>query len=106
MTTLYARQQKTHRCKEQAFSPCGRRRGWDDLRESTEARLSLYIKSMTRAGPMCEACRALKAGALGEPGGMGWGGAGVGDSGLGDTRAPVADSCQCVAKTSTVLQSN
>ena len=55
---------------------------------------------------MCEACRALKAGALGEPGGMEWGGAGVGDSGPGDTCAPVADSCQCVAKTSTVLQSN
>ena len=33
MVTLYARQQKRHRCKEQTFGPCGRRRGWDDLRE-------------------------------------------------------------------------
>ena len=32
-TTLYARQQKRHRCKEQTFRLCGRRRGWDDLRE-------------------------------------------------------------------------
>ena len=32
MMTLYARQQKRHRCKEQTFV-CGRRRGWDDLRE-------------------------------------------------------------------------
>ena len=32
-TTLYARQQKRHRCKEQTFGLCGRRRGWDDLRE-------------------------------------------------------------------------
>ena len=31
--TLYARQKKRHRCIEQTFGPCGRRRGWDDLRE-------------------------------------------------------------------------
>ena len=31
--TLYARQQKRHRCKEETFGFCGRRRGWDDLRE-------------------------------------------------------------------------
>ena len=30
--TLYARQQKRHRCKEQTFGLC-ERRGWDDLRE-------------------------------------------------------------------------
>ena len=29
--TLYARQQK--RCKEQSFGLCGKRQGWDDLRE-------------------------------------------------------------------------
>ena len=33
MMTLYARQQKRHRCKEQTFGLWGRRRGWDDLRE-------------------------------------------------------------------------
>ena len=33
MTTLYARQQKRHRCIEQSFGLCGRRRGWDDLGE-------------------------------------------------------------------------
>ena len=32
MMTLYVRQQKTHRCKEQTFGFCGRL-GWDDLRE-------------------------------------------------------------------------
>ena len=31
--TLYARQQKRHRCIEQSFGLCGRRRGWDDLGE-------------------------------------------------------------------------
>ena len=33
MTTLYAKQQKRHRCKEQTFGLYGRRQGWDDLRE-------------------------------------------------------------------------
>ena len=33
MMTLYARQQKRHRYKEQSFGLCGRRREWDDLRE-------------------------------------------------------------------------
>ena len=33
MMTLYARQQKRHRDKEQTFGLCGRRRGWGDLRE-------------------------------------------------------------------------
>ena len=31
--TLYARQQKRHRCKEQTFGLWGRRWGWDDLKE-------------------------------------------------------------------------
>ena len=31
--TLYVRLQKRHKCKEQTFGLCGRRRGWDDLRE-------------------------------------------------------------------------
>ena len=30
---LYTRQQKRHRCKEQTFGLCGRRGGWDDLRD-------------------------------------------------------------------------
>ena len=33
MTTLYARQQKRHRCKEQTFGLHERRVGWDNLRE-------------------------------------------------------------------------
>ena len=30
---LYARQQKSHRCKEQTFGLCGRRQAWDYLGE-------------------------------------------------------------------------
>ena len=33
MMTLYARQQKRHRCKEQSFGLCGREQRWDDLGE-------------------------------------------------------------------------
>ena len=31
--TLYAKQKKRHRCTEQTFGLCGKRRGWDVLRE-------------------------------------------------------------------------
>ena len=40
MITLYARQHKRHRCIEQSFGLCGRRRGWVDLREE---HLNMYI---------------------------------------------------------------
>ena len=44
----------------------------------------------------------LKAGALGQP--RGWDGEGGGKAlGMRDTSTPVADSCQCMAKTTTVL---
>ena len=38
--------------------------------------------------------------------GMGWGERWEGGFGMGDTCAPVADSCQCMAKTTTILYSN
>ena len=31
--TLYVRQKKRHKCKEQTVELRGRRQGWDDLRE-------------------------------------------------------------------------
>ena len=40
VTTLYARQQKRHRSKEQTFGLCGRRQGWEDLKEQ---HLNMYI---------------------------------------------------------------
>ena len=38
--TLYAKQKKRHRYTEQTFRPCGRRWGWDDLREQHK---NMYI---------------------------------------------------------------
>ena len=38
--TLYAKQKKRHRCTEQTFGLCGRRRGWDVSRVQ---HLNMYI---------------------------------------------------------------
>ena len=40
MITLYAKQKKRHRCIEQTFVLCGRRRGWDVSREQHQ---NMYI---------------------------------------------------------------
>ena len=40
MITLYAEQKKGHRYTEQTFGLCGRRRGWDVLREQHQ---NMYI---------------------------------------------------------------
>ena len=50
--TLYARQQKRHRCKQQTFVLCGRRRGWDDSKNGIET-LS-YVKQIASPGSMNE----------------------------------------------------
>ena len=50
--TLYARQQKRHRCKEQTFGLCGRRQGWDDLRDSIETCILSYVKQIASPGSM------------------------------------------------------
>ena len=45
----------------------------------------------------------LRAGALGRPRGMGWGGRREWGIGMGNTCKSMADSCQCMAKTTTIL---
>ena len=46
--TLYARQQKRHRCIEQSFGLCGRGRGWD----GTETNIITYMKRIASLGSM------------------------------------------------------
>ena len=58
---------------------------------------------MISASSMHEAGQALKAGALGQPRGMGWGGRWGAVQDGGDACALVADSCRCVAGATTVL---
>ena len=50
--TLYARQQKRHRCIEQSFGLCGRGRGWDDLGERHYACIISYMKRIASPGSM------------------------------------------------------
>ena len=52
MITLYARQQKRHRCIEQSFGLCGRGRGWDDLGECIETCILPYMKQIASPGFM------------------------------------------------------
>ena len=75
--TLYMRQQKRHRYKEQTFELCGGRREWEDLREQ---HWNMYITICERdhQSKFNARNRALKTGALGQPRGMGWGGGGSG----------------------------
>ena len=51
--TLYAKQKKRFRCIEQTFGLCGRRRGWDDLRE--KYRNMYIIKGETDQQPRLDA---------------------------------------------------
>ena len=53
MITLYAEQKKRHRCTEQIFGLCGRRRGWDVLRE--QHRNMYIIKGETDHQPRLDA---------------------------------------------------
>ena len=45
MITLYANQKKRHRCTEQTFGLCGRRRGWDVLREQHQNMYIIYSET-------------------------------------------------------------
>ena len=69
MITLYAKQKKRHRCIEQTFGLCGRRRGWDVLREQHWNKYQWWNRSPAQVGCMRQV---LGAGALGRPRGIGW----------------------------------
>ena len=92
--TLYARQKKRHRCTEQTFGLYGRRRGWDDLRETC---ILSSVKQITSPGWMhgtgaqgwCTG-KTQRDGIAREAGG------GIGK---GSTCKSMADSCQRMAKT-------
>ena len=68
MITLYAKQKKRHRCTEQTFGLCGRRRGWDVSREQYAYYL-WWNRSPAQVGCMRQV---LGPGALGRPRGIGW----------------------------------
>ena len=53
MITLYAKQKKRHRCTEQNFGLCGRRRVWDVSREQHQ-NMYIRVKQITSPGWMHE----------------------------------------------------
>ena len=93
--TLYARQQKRHRCIEQSFGLCRRWGGmiWEN---STETCILSYVKQIGSPGSMHET------GAQGWCTGMtqrdGMGRKVGGGFRIGNTCTPMVDSCWCMAK--------
>ena len=91
MITLYARQQKRHRCIEQSFGLCGRGRGGRILENGIETCIISYMKQIASPGLMHDT------GCLGlvhwdDP--EGWYGEGGGRGvRMGNTCIPVVDSC-------------
>ena len=85
----------------QTFGLSGRRQEWDDLRECTETCTLPYVKQMTCPSSMHKAGYP-KSAFWDSPGG--WGGEGGGRGfRTWSTCTPVASSCWCMAKTSTIL---
>ena len=82
--TLYAKQKKRHRCIEQTFGFCGRKRGWDVSREQHVYYL-WWNRSPAQVGCMRQV---LGPGALGRARGIGWRGRREGGSGWGTHVTP------------------
>ena len=99
--TLYVRQQKRHRCKEQTFGLCGEGEGGMIWENSVETCILPYVKQITSPGSMHETgCSEMvhwdnPEGGMGKEVGRGFR--------TGDTCTPMADSCQCMAQTTTIL---
>ena len=98
MITLYAKQKKRHRCTEQTFRLCGRRKGWDVLREtSIETSILSRVKQITNPGGIHEtSAQGWCTGKTQRDGMEREAGGGIR---MGNTCKSVTDSCQCMAKT-------
>ena len=94
--TLYAKQKKRHRCTEQTFRLCGRRRGWDVSRNSVKTCILSRVKQITSPGWIHEtSARAWCTGKTQRN----WMEREVGGGiRMGNTCNPMADSCQCMTK--------
>ena len=92
---------KIHRCIEQTFGLCGRRQGWDDLRDSFKTCVFSSVKQIASPGWMHEASAQRWYTGMTQRDGMGreMGGG----FRMGNTCKSMADSCQCMAKTTTIL---
>ena len=73
--------------------------GWSERIASKHIYYQVWKRSPVQVGCMRQV---LGAGALGRPRGMDWEGGGGGFR-MGNTCKSMADSCQCMAKTATIL---
>ena len=97
MITLYAKQKKRHRYIEQSFRLCGRGEGGMFQENSIKTCILSWVKrSPAQVGCMRQA---LGPGALERPRGIGW----RGGIRMGNTCKPMANSCQCMTETTTIL---
>ena len=99
--TLYAKQKKRHRCIEQTFGLCGEGEGGMFQENSIKTCMLSRVKQITSPGWMHEtSTRAWCTGKTQrdrvkrEVGGGIW---------MGNTCKSMADSCQCMTKTTTIL---
>ena len=101
MITLYARQEKRHRCIKQTFGLYGRRRAWDDLREQHETCILPSVKQIASPGWMHEiSARGWCTG----KNQRNWVEREVGGGcRMRNTGKSMADSCHCMAKSTTIL---
>ena len=99
--TLYARQKKRHRYIEYTSALYRRRRRWDDLREHIESCILSSVKQITSPGWMHETSARGWCTGMTQKNGMG---REVGGGfRMGNTCDYMADSCQCMARTTTIL---
>ena len=96
MTTLYARQQKRHRCIDQSFGLCGRwRGGWFGRMALKHVYYHIRNESRVQVWCMIQGARGRCTGMTQRDGT----GREVGEGfRMGNTCTPVADSCWCMAK--------
>ena len=101
MITLYAKQKKRHRCIEQNFGLCGRRRGWMFQENNIEKCILSRVKQITSPVWMHETSAWTWCTVKTQRDRVEWEvGGGIG---MGNTRISMADSYQCMTKTTTVL---
>ena len=101
MITLYAKQKKRHRCTEQTLDSVGEGEGGMIQENSIETCILSRVKQITSPGWMHEtSVRGWCTGKTQRDRVEREVGGGIG---MGNTCKPMADSCQCMTKTTTIL---
>ena len=101
MITLYAKQKKRHRCIEQTLDSVGEGEGGMFQENSIETCILSRVKQITSPGWMHET--SAQTWCTGKTQ-RDWAEREVGGGiGMGNTCIYMADSCQCVTKTTTIL---